>query len=56
MGKNNTCRAVPNRGIAGKIRPACSVCGIIFDKDTKGVCPNCHRKIKPSNFSSEFCR
>lgn len=58
MGKNNTCKAVPNRGIAGKLRASCSKCGAIFDDNVKGKgsCPNCHRRIKPSQFSNEFVR
>lgn len=54
MGKDNNCKLVPNTGIPGKIRPACSVCGSIIEDIKKTSCPVCHRHIKPSKFSREL--
>lgn len=56
MGKDNTCKAVPNR-LNGEIRASCSWCGAIWtENDVKGSCPSCHRRIKPSKFSNKFNR
>lgn len=56
MGRENTCKAVPNHGVAGQVRTACSKCGTIWDNNVNGICPKCKRRIKPSLFSNKFCR
>lgn len=53
MGKENTCKAVPNHGLPDKVRTACSVCGAIWDDSVRGSCCNCHRRIKKSKFSNK---
>ena len=55
MGKNKTCKAVPNYGLPNQIRTSCSRCGAIWEEGkVKGSCPSCHGRIKPSKFSSKF--
>lgn len=56
MGKDNTCKAVPNRTLPNEVRAACSICGTIWSDEVKGSCPSCHRRIKPSSFSKKFSR
>lgn len=51
----NICKAVPNK-LNGVVRAACSKCGGIFTDDTKGNCPHCKKRIKPSKFTNKFCR
>lgn len=54
MGKNKTCKAVPNK-LNGNVRVACSQCGAIWvEGEVKGSCPSCHCRIKPSKFSNKF--
>lgn len=55
MGKDNTCKAVPNK-LNGAVRVSCSICGTIWSDEVKGSCPSCHRRIKPSSFSKKFSR
>ena len=58
MGKENTCKAVPNYGLPNQIRVSCSKCGSIWTDDMKGKgsCPVCHKRIKKSRFSTEYAR
>ena len=51
MGRENTCKAVPNYHLPNKVRTACSKCGTIWDENVKGSCPVCHKRIKKSKFS-----
>lgn len=55
MGKDNTCRAVPNK-LNGVVRASCSICGCIWSDEVEGKCPSCKRRIKPSKFSKKFNR
>lgn len=55
MGKDNVCRAVPNR-FNGEVRTSCSVCGCIWTDKVNGSCPSCKRRIKASRFSNKFNR
>ena len=52
MGKENTCKAVPNHGLPNQVRTSCSKCGAIWTEDVKGSCPSCHRRIKCRNLSN----
>ena len=52
MGKDNTCKAVPNHGLPNQVRTACSVCGTIWTDDVKGSCNGCHRRIKQRQFTT----
>lgn len=54
MGKDNTCKAVPNHGLKGQVRTACSVCGTIWSDDVKGSCSGCHRRIKQRHVKDNF--
>jgi len=57
MGKEKTCRAVPNHGLPNQVRVSCSKCGTIWEEgEVKGSCPVCHKRIKPSKFSNKFSR
>lgn len=51
----NICKAVPNK-LNGVMRAACSKCGGIIPDDTRGNCPTCGCRIKPSKLTKEFCR
>ena len=53
MGRENTCKAVPNRRIPDNVRTACSICGTIWSDEVKCSCPVCHRRIKKSSFSTK---
>lgn len=54
MGKDNTCKAVPNHGLPNQTRTSCSVCGAIWTDDVKGVCPTCRRRIKQRHVGNNF--
>lgn len=54
MGKDNTCKAVPNHGLPNQVRTSCSVCGTIWTDDVKGSCPTCHRRIKQRHIKDNF--
>ena len=56
MGKDNTCKAVPNHGLPNQVRTACSICGSIWTDDIKGSCPSCHRRIKQRNFTQNVSK
>lgn len=51
MGKENTCKIVPNTELPGKVRMACSKCGSIITDKKARYCPVCKRRIKPSDMS-----
>lgn len=54
MGRENTCRAVPNLGLKGKTRISCSKCGAIWDTVDVPSCPVCKRKVKKSKFAARM--
>lgn len=54
MGKHNSCKLVPNTGVHGKVRPACSWCGSIVEDTGRASCKVCGRHFKPSWFSHEI--
>lgn len=50
MGKDNTCKPVPNHTLKEQERIACSVCGTIWTDGIPNSCPKCRRRVKKSAF------